>query len=561
MLRSGIVLALFLFSSPSLFSQVRTADQQSSDRHDSFGRRLDSMIDGFIDNVKREFLAEPLPSDTIPPAPEDRRADEDIDQWRATGSITYDGDKTVDEGETVDANIVVKGGDLAVYGTVNGDVLVVGGDLFVKNGGRITGNARVINGTIDKEEDGVIEGYSDQTNASTANYRYDRGRFNRSGYSFQAPWTDELTNLDNLIYRFNRVEGHFFGLGSEKKYYWDGARSVSPYGFVGWGFKSHRWRYTLGLDRQFSLAGMDSDVGQILEFGIQAHSLTDSKESWIIETNENTGAAVFIHEDFHDYFGRDGFTLHTAYYYQNDETRAQMRIEYAADRYSSLERRTEWSIFGGNKVFRENPPVHEGRMRSVILRPGFSTVERMSRGQEGWSIQATAEVADKNLGGDFSFSTFVADFRRYQPLGHLDNINVRLRVGTSGGRVPVQKSFEIGGLGTLHARPYKSEVGNRMILLNAEYILNADFLHDLDFWPSWILRHVNFIFMADAGFMRDAAPEHGWTEGFDGIRLSDFKNDLGIGFSNRSGSVRAGFAWRTDVKAPARFFFRFTRPF
>jgi hypothetical protein len=100
-----------------------------------------------------------------------------------------------------------------------------------------------------------------------------------------------------------------------------------------------------------------------------------------------------------------------------------------------------------------------------------------------------------------------------------------------------------------------------MILLNAEYILNADFLHDLDFWPSWLLRHVNFIVMADAGYMRNASPEHGWTEGFEGMRLSDFKNDLGIGFSNRSGSVRVGFAWRTDVKAPARFFFRFNRPF
>jgi hypothetical protein len=100
-----------------------------------------------------------------------------------------------------------------------------------------------------------------------------------------------------------------------------------------------------------------------------------------------------------------------------------------------------------------------------------------------------------------------------------------------------------------------------MILLNAEYIVNGDFLNDLDFWPSWILSRINLIVMADAGFMRTATPEHGWTGGFEGIKLSDFKNDLGIGFSNRSGSVRAGFAWRTDVKAPARFFFRFTRPF
>jgi hypothetical protein len=558
----SILVLLFLFVSTSLLtSQLRTADQRESDRHDSFGRRLDSMIDGFIDGVKRELTGH-AETDTIPPAGGERdRANEDIDQWRNTGSITFDGDKTVEDEETIQANVVVRGGDLVVYGKVDGDVLVVGGTLFVRNGGRITGNARVINGEIEKEEDGVIEGYSDRTSASTTGYRYDRGRFDRSGYRFYAPWTDELTNLDNMIYRFNRVEGHFFGLGSEKKYYWDGSRSISPYGFVGWGFKSHRWRYALGLDRQFSLAGMDSDEGHILEFGIQGHSLTDSKEDWIIQTNENTAASVFIHEDFHDYFGREGIALHTAYYFQDNDTRAQLHIEYAADRYSSLERRTEWSIFGGDKVFRVNPPVNEGRMRSILVKPAFSTVERTSRGQEGWNIQAVAEVANKNLGGEFSFSTLVADLRRFQPLGRYDNLNLRLRVGTSGGRVPVQKDFEIGGLGTLHARPYKSEQGNRMILLNAEYIVNGDFLNDLDFWPSWILSRINFIVMADAGFMRAAAPEQGWTDGFEGIRLSDFKNDLGIGFSNRSGSVRAGFAWRTDVKAPARFFFRFTRPF
>jgi hypothetical protein len=100
-----------------------------------------------------------------------------------------------------------------------------------------------------------------------------------------------------------------------------------------------------------------------------------------------------------------------------------------------------------------------------------------------------------------------------------------------------------------------------MVLFNAEYIVNGDFLNDLDFWPSWLFRHMNFIFMADAAYMKTAPREMGWSEGFDGMRFSDFKNDLGIGLSNRSGSVRAGFAWRTDVKAPGRFSFRFNRPF
>ena len=560
MLRLLLLPSLFIvLVSATLFSQVRQADQQTEDAHDSFGKRLEVMIEAFLLDVDNEFIGGSTIQDTVP---KPSRNDEDIDQWRKPGaSITFDGDKVIEEGETIQANVVVKGGSLTVFGTIDGDALIVGGTLYVKDGGRITGNARVINGDIVQEDGGVIEGYSDRTRAAAAGYRYDRSRFTRSSYRFYAPWADEFTNLDNFIYRFNRVEGHFIGLGSEKKYYWDGGRTFGSYGSVGWGFKSHRWRYVLGIDRQFNLGGLDDDAGHILEVGVQGRSLTDSKESWIIETNENTAAAIFLHEDYHDYFGREGFGAHTAYYYQDPDIRAQIKVEYASDRYESLRNQTEWSIFGGGKTFRLNRAVNEGRMGSVIVRPGFSTVERTSQGQEGWSIYAVAEFADENLGGDFSFTRFLTDVRRYQPLGRYDGFNVRLRFATSGGKIPIQRIFEAGGLGTLHARPYKSEIGNRMILVNAEYIFNGDFLGDLEFWPSGLLSHVNFLLLGDAAYLRSTPTEDGWTKGFDGLRLSDFRSDLGIGLSNRSGSFRVGFAWRTDVKAPARFFFRFTRPF
>jgi hypothetical protein len=100
-----------------------------------------------------------------------------------------------------------------------------------------------------------------------------------------------------------------------------------------------------------------------------------------------------------------------------------------------------------------------------------------------------------------------------------------------------------------------------MILANLEYIFNGDFLGDLDFWPSGILRHFNFILLGDAAYVRWHTTDDGWTKGFETLRFSDFSSDLGVGVSNRSGSFRMGFAWRTDVKAPGRFFFRFNRPF
>jgi len=550
--RLTLVFTGAVFLAALALGQTKRADQRTNEAPENFTDRLGTMIEDFVDKVTREFSSEKnlVPADTIP----------DEQSKSSQASITFDGDKTVEEGETIRANVVVKAGDLTVYGTIDGDVLVVGGTLYVKDGGTIKGNARVINGDIVKHENGVVEGYLDKTRASTAGYRYDRGRFTRSGYRLDANWVDEMTNLDNFIYHYNRVEGHFLGLGSEKKYYWDSYRRFSVYGSVGWGAKSHRWRYNLGLARQFVLHG-SSEGGGILEIGGEGHSFTDSKDQWIIGTNENTAAAILIHEDFRDYFGREGFSVHTGYYTRADYITAQLKVAYVLDKYSSLAKQTEWSIFGGKKLFRLNPAIDDGRMRSFVVSPGFSTTTRTSYGQEGWSLYGTAEFADKRYGGDFTFSQLTADIRRYQPLSRYDNINIRLRAGTSGGKLPAQKVFELGGLSSLHGRPFKSEAGNRMILVNAEYIVNGDFLHDLDFWPSGLLRHFNFIVLSDAGFMRNIPREKGWTSGFENIRFSEFKHDIGVGLSNRSGSFRIGYVWRTDVKAPGRLFFRFQRPF
>jgi outer membrane protein assembly factor BamA len=200
-------------------------------------------------------------------------------------------------------------------------------------------------------------------------------------------------------------------------------------------------------------------------------------------------------------------------------------------------------------------------MRSILTSAGLSTVTKTMYGPEGWSIFATAEFADKNFGANFGFNQYVLDVRRYQPLGRYDNLNVRLRAGTSESLLPVQKIFEIGGLSTLHGFPFKSQAGNRMILVNAEYIVNGDFLGELEFWPSWLMSGINFLVLGDAAVVRSEVPGTSWNEGFSGIRFSEFRHDVGVGVASRSGSFRLAYVWRTDQREPARFIFRFARPF
>lgn len=545
-----------LFVATTLVAQKRdsqTRTERQYEREDDFGDRLGRAIEEFIERMRIELDRDDGENDG---------QDTVRTQARKRETHSFDGNTVIAADERIRGDVVVKGGDLTVLGEVDGDVLVVGGTLYVKDGGRVRGNARVISGDIVREEGGIIEGYMDKTRSSTASYRDETRRYRRSSYTLNAPWIPESANIENFVFRYNRVDGLFLGLGSEKKYYWDGSRSYNAYGSVGYAFKLHRWRYQLGLTRQFAVVGEDdSGSNHLLEFGLEGHSLTDTKDQWLINVHENTAAALLIHEDFRDYYGREGFGAHIAHSSQRDYLLMQLKVEYLADRYTSLSKGTEYAIFGGKKVFRPNPPIDDGKMRSALVSAGFSTVTKTVHGLEGWSISGSTEFARRRWGSEFGFSQFVGDIRRYQPLGRYDNLNIRVRAGTSTGVVPAQRIFEMGGLGTLNAYRFKSDAGNRMVLANLEYIINGDFLHDLDFWPSWLMRGINFLVMADAGWIANVPSQTDWTGGFETLRLRNFKNNLGLGFTNKNGSFRIGFAWRTDVKAPAVFLLRVTRPF
>ncbi|HEY4613417.1 MAG TPA: hypothetical protein VII11_10565 [Bacteroidota bacterium] len=551
MQRPKVLFSLLVAGSLVVSAQALAQQQSSAERKtDDFGDRFSSMIEKFVKRVQREISG--TEQDTV----RRKRPKTVVIEGDREAEYTYEGDTVIEEDEVLEGNIVVKGGNLTVYGEIDGDVLLVGGTLYVKDGGRITGDARVINGDIVKDDGGVIEGSMDQTSSRTAGYREPRDRFRRKSTTLNANWVNELTTLDDFIFRYNRTEGIFLGMGSEKRYYWDGYRDFSSWGSVGYGFKSKGWRYNLGIARQFAVGD-----GRLLELAVEGHRLTDTKDHWIIGQGENTAAAFFIHEDYRDYYYRAGWGASTSYSVQQDYFTGQFKVEYLLDTYRSMDNRTDWSLFGGDKVFRLNPSIDEGKMRSIVASLGFSTVTRTMYGQEGWSFFGSAEFAEESFGGDFGFRQYTADLRRYQPISRYDNLNLRLRIGTTEGDVPFQRLYELGGLSTVQVLPFKSMAGNRMLLLNAEYIVNGDFLHDIDFWPSWAMRGVNFLFIGDAGWTRFVRSTANFDEGFGELQLKQFRSNLGVGVSNRSGTFRIAYLWATDGSNLNRVVFRFARPF
>jgi len=393
--------------------------------------------------------------------------------------------------------------------------------------------------------------------------RNDGSKFARYGIPRNVSWIDERTKVPDGIFRYNRVEGLYLGLGSEKRYYWDGGREVAPYGSVGYAFKVHRWWGDVGLARQFSLGG---SPGQLLEFGLEAYDDPDSRDLWRIGSVENSIAAILMREDFRDLFERRGGALHGAYYLKDDDLFAEGSVTMRVERESSLESRVTWSLFGGDKYFRPNPAIDDGILRSITVRGGISTTVDAPIVHEGWDIQTTAEFAGRGIGGDFNFEQYIVDARRRIFLGDFDEFGLRLRVGTAHGELPLQRSFALGGYGTMPGFAFEEFAGthlhaNRMILVNAEYIVNGSALRDLAFWPDFIFRHVGIFLFTDAGVVREEDISTSPFGGFGGLKWEEFRSDVGLGVCSRSGKFRIGAAWRTDRAEPARLYLRISSPF
>jgi hypothetical protein len=382
-------------------------------------------------------------------------------------------------------------------------------------------------------------------------YSFDPNRGIARNLTVSYPW--EQTHQD-LLFRYNRVEGLFLGLSSPPTYRWR-ERHITVFGSAGYGFAAHRWLYNGGVAQQFG-AGKS-----MIEFGVEGHILTDTRDQWIISEEENTLTVLFLHDDYRDYFGRKGFSLWTGTYWRWRNSDLQFRVVYLNDRYESLQQKTDWSIFGGEKRFRSNPAVNEGRMNSILTTLEFHQSRPRRYFFTGWSASASAEFSPSGLKGDFDFNRYLLDLRSYLSLDDYENVNVRFRAASVTGDVPVQKGLDLGGLGTLPAFGFKEFVGNRLLFANAEYIINGKILDEAGWFPSWLLRNLNFILFADAGYVRTVGAEESFLNGFDGLNSDTINWDWGLGIGSRDGKMRLAFAWRTDVAKPAKVFIRVSRPF
>ncbi len=80
----------------------------------------------------------------------------------------------------------------------------------------------------------------------------------------------------------------------------------------------------------------------------------------------------------------------------------------------------------------------------------------------------SVEYANKLL-GDFSYTKFQMELRRYWKSGKRNVIAARLLAGWASDNTPITSMFVMGGADTLRAYPYNSFIGTKLFLVSLEY--------------------------------------------------------------------------------------------
>lgn len=338
---------------------------------------------------------------------------------------------------------------------------------------------------------------------------------------FRSGWPYKETGVYRTMpaIRYNRVDGLVLGL-RKLPLAWDSWERTTVYGHGGYAIASRRWQYEIGAESRLGRRDAQSiDV----KLGGSYRRATTTDDLWKSSWLENSTGALLFNYDFFDYFETEGFTGYATF---RVSPFAQITGAYRTEEYRSLQRETDWSLFGGSN-FTFNPAVQEDRMNSILIVAEGGSVRNYDWLPRGAAFRIEGEIG-QGLGGDFDFSRVVADGRVYLPAGNHSTLAFRVRGGLSDGDLPYQKAFKIGGVGSVRAYAQNAYVGTRMLVGNVEYMFAQDILFD----------DLTLSVFADGGWLN--------TPSTNAFRLKDVFPTAGVGAGLIDQSIRLELAWPLD---------------
>jgi hypothetical protein len=261
-------------------------------------------------------------------------------------------------------------------------------------------------------------------------------------------------------FRYNRVDGATPGAGAAFR----NERDVAPlvYAMVS---------YATGRDRFLGAAGFEAPIGDParLRAGADAYRRTATEDAWIVGELENTLFALVARTDYRDHYEATGVAGRVIWEPGKDAAlEAGVRIQNEA----SLPTRVRFSVFGKDDRFRANPPIEPGDEGLLSVSARIGPARFPPRGG-AWGTLGY-ERAGGFLERDFDYGRLRASARVLHRFTPRQAVRGRALAGsTREGRLPLQKLWHVGGIGTLRGHDYKAFTGDQFFLVNAEYLVRV----------------------------------------------------------------------------------------
>lgn len=275
--------------------------------------------------------------------------------------------------------------------------------------------------------------------------------------------------------RYNRVEGIAIHASLSRDLH---RESFAPalLGQIGYAFAAKRGQYRLRFEQPVApknKIGVGAEAYRsFLPFFYQEESLS---------SEENSASAFFLHRDYWDWYEADGVrgfvTLRPSPFFS--VSAGVMRQDER-----TLVNHTDWSLFRQKDDFRLNPAIPDGEVRSWEASIAFDTRPRNGDGdlapRSTWRTaqfyRVSWERSDGGLGGDYDLWRVFGEMRNYFRLSSQQLLATRVLAGTGdspSGFLPLQRRYEIGGLGTLRGHNFRDLSGDHVALANLEYSFNV----------------------------------------------------------------------------------------
>ena len=386
--------------------------------------------------------------------------------------IRFYSDVTIDSSEIITNNIRILGGGLTVYGTVESQITVIGGDVHIFSSAVINGKIVAIGGDVQTDKDAqingkIVEASLDQGLIYRETFKdsLTSGEKNFGISTFSQHNSDGWVHPKPAIFEYNRNEGLRI---VPLNWNWDrGNESLIRLSFsLGYRFSSSEFIGRTTLESSL-LKNRSATI-----FASTFKTVRTDDEFRLPE-RENSWAGFLGRQDFYDRWDETGFEAGFGFDFSN----LKIKGKFVRATQSEIPVNQDlWNFTNNSNALRNNLFMDSTNIDYLEGIAAFRTTS-YSPLKTGFAILSEVDMTLKKN-----------DSRLADPSLRLIHIAManwevskgvvlrnRLILGMGSVSLPIYRQFGIGGLGSVSAHGYKSQLGNHMAQINTELVFTEEF--------------------------------------------------------------------------------------